>query len=329
MLMTSRLEQGSLVTVFGGSGFVGRHAVRVLAKDGWRVRAAVRRPDLAGYLQPMGAVGQIQPVQANVRYPASVQRALEGAAAVVNMVGILAKSGAQTFDGVHVAGARAVAKAAKDAGVKTLVHVSALGADRKSKGVYGRTKAAGEAAVLEQFPDAIILRPSVVFGPEDHFFNRFAGLAQVSPFLPLIGGGQTKLQPVFVDDVAAAVGAACAGKAKLGVVYELGGPDILTMRELLDMTQVWCGHARWYLRMPFWFAKLVALATVPLPNSLRPLTVDQVRMLQRPNVVSDAARQQGQTLAALGVAQPQSVTAVVPGYLERFQPHGQFAHYRG
>jgi uncharacterized protein YbjT (DUF2867 family) len=327
--MTSRLERGSLVTVFGGSGFVGRHAIRALAKEGWRVRAGVRRPDLAGHLQPMGAVGQIQPVQANVRFPASVLRAAEGAAAVVNLVGILAKSGAQTFDAVHVEGARAVAKAAKQAGVKMLVHVSALGADRNSKAVYGRTKASGEAAVLEQFPDAIILRPSLVFGPEDQLFNRFAGLAQVSPLLPLIGGGQSKLQPVYVDDVAAAIGAACAGKATPATIYELGGPDIVTLRELLDKTQAWSGHTRRYVRMPYWFAKLVALATLPLPNSLRPLTVDQVRMLQRPNVVSDAARQEGRTLAALGIAQPQSLAAVVPGYLERFQPHGQFAHYRG
>jgi uncharacterized protein YbjT (DUF2867 family) len=327
--MTSRLEWGSLVTVFGGSGFVGRHAIRALAKEGWRVRAGVRRPDLAGHLQPMGAVGQIQPVQANVRFPASVLRAAEGAAAVVNLVGILAKSGAQTFDAVHVEGARAVAKAAKQAGVKMLVHVSALGADRNSKAVYGRTKASGEAAVLEQFPDAIILRPSLVFGPEDQLFNRFAGLAQVSPLLPLIGGGQSKLQPVYVDDVAAAIGAVCAGKATPATIYELGGPDIVTLRELLDKTQAWSGHTRRYFRMPYWFAKLVALATLPLPNSLRPLTVDQVRMLQRPNVVSDAARQEGRTLAALGIAQPQSLAAVVPGYLERFQPHGQFAHYRG
>jgi uncharacterized protein YbjT (DUF2867 family) len=327
--MTTRLELGSLVTVFGGSGFIGRHAIRVLAKDGWRVRAAERRPDLAGHLQPMGAVGQIQPVQANLRFPASVHAAVEGAAAVVNLVGILAKSGAQTFDAVHVEGARAVAKAAKEAGVKMLVHVSALGADRKSKAVYGRSKAAGEAAVLEQFPQAIILRPSLVFGAQDQLFNRFAGLAQVSPLLPLIGGGQSKLQPVFVDDVAAAIGAACAGKTKAGTIYELGGPEIVTMRDLLDKTQAWCGHRRRYVRMPFWFAKLVALATLPLPNSLRPLTVDQVRMLQRPNVVSDVARREGRTLAALGIAHPQSLAAVVPTYLERFQPHGQFAHYRG
>ena len=231
--MPSRLEQGSLVTVLGGSGFVGRHTVRALARDRWRVRAAVRRPDLAGHLQPMGDVGQIHAVQANLRYPDSVRRAVDGADAVVNLVGILAKSGAQTFHAVHVAGARAAAKAAREAGVKTFVHVSALGANRKSNARYARTKAAGEAAVLEAFPGAVILRPSLVFGPEDQLFNRFAAMARFSPFLPLIGGGHTKFQPIYVGDVAAAVAAACAGQAKADTVYELGGPDVVTFRELL------------------------------------------------------------------------------------------------
>src|SRR5439155_266707 len=189
--MTSRLEQGSVVVVFGGSGFLGRHAVRALAGEGWRVRAAVRRPDLAGHLQPMGAVGQIQPVQANLRYPESVRRAVEGAQAVVNLVGILAKTGAQTFDAVHLAGARAVAGAARAAGAGTMVHISALGADRRAKSSYARTKAAGEVAVLQEVSGAVILRPSLVFGPEDELFNRFAAMAGYSPFLPLIGGART------------------------------------------------------------------------------------------------------------------------------------------
>jgi uncharacterized protein YbjT (DUF2867 family) len=195
--MISPLEQGSLVTVFGGSGYVGRHAVEALALDGWRVRAAVRRPDLAGHLQPMGDVGQIHPVQANVRFPDSVRRAVEGAHVVVNLVGILAKSGRQTFPAVHVAGARAIAVAAREAGAKTLVHVSAIGASAKSPAPYARTKAAGEAAVLKEFPNSLILRPSLVFGPEDQLFNRFANLARFSPFLPLIGGGRTRFQPVM------------------------------------------------------------------------------------------------------------------------------------
>jgi len=327
--MTSRLEQGSLVTVFGGSGFVGRHAVRALAADGWRVRAAVRRPDLAGHLQPMGAVGQIHAVQANVRFPDSVRRAVEGADAVVNLVGILAKSGRQTFRAVHADGARAIAEAARAAGAKTLVHVSAIGAEKRSKADYARTKAAGEAAVLERFPDAVILRPSLVFGPEDQLFNRFAALAGFSPFLPLIGGGRTRLQPVYAGDVAEAIAVACAGRAKPHTVYELGGPEVVTFRALLDKTMAWSGRRRLYLRLPFGLAKLGALLTLPLPNSMRPLTVDQIRMLQVDNVVGKLAEAEGRTLAGLGVEHPQTMEAVVPGYLQRFQPHGQFAHYRG
>ncbi len=327
--MPSRFEEGSLVTVFGGSGFVGRHAVRALARGGWRVRAAVRRPDLAGHLQPMGRVGQIHGVQANLRYPDSVRAAVEGAQAVVNLVGILARAGRQTFDAVHVAGARAAARAAREAGAKAFVHVSALGADRRSAARYARTKAAGEEAVLAEFPGAVILRPSLVFGPEDQLFNRFAGMARYSPFLPLIGGGKTRFQPVYVVDVADAIAAACAGKVRGGTIYELGGPEVVTFRQLLDNVQKWSGRKRRYLWLPFALAKLGALATLPLPNSMRPLTVDQVRLLQRPNVVSEAALKEGRTLAAFGIDKPHTMATIVPGYLERFQPHGQFAHYRG
>lgn len=327
--MISRLEQGCLVTVFGGAGFLGRHAVRALAAQGWRIRAAVRRPDLAGYLQPMGAVGQVHAVQANVRFPGSVARAVEGADAVVNLVGILAKSGRQTFEAVHVEGARAIAEAARAAGARSLVHVSAIGADKNSKASYARTKWAGEVAVRERFQDAVILRPSLVFGPEDQLFNRFAALAGYSPFLPLIGGGRTKMQPVYVGDVAAAIAAALAGKARPQTVYELGGPEVVTFRELLERTMVWSGRKRGYLRLPFWAAKLGALLTLPLPNGLRPLTVDQVRMLRVDNVVSKAAEAEGRTLAGLGVSPAHTMETVVPVYLERFQPHGQFAHYRG
>ncbi len=327
--MVSRLEQGSLVTVFGGSGFVGRHAVRALAAQGWRIRAAVRRPDLAGHLQPMGAVGQIHAVQANVRFPDSVARAVEGADAVVNLVAILAKSGRQTFEAVHVAGARAIAEAARAAGARSLVHVSAIGADKGAKANYARTKWAGEAAVLERFPDAVILRPSLVFGPEDQLFNRFAALAGYSPFLPLIGGGRAKLQPVYVGNVAAAIAAALGGKARPHTVYELGGPEIVTWRQLLERTMAWSGRKRLFLRVPFWAAKLGALLTLPLPNSLRPLTVDQVRLLQADNVVSKVAEAEARTLAGLGVVPLHTMETVVPVYLERFQSHGQFAHYRG
>jgi uncharacterized protein YbjT (DUF2867 family) len=321
--------QGRLVTIFGGSGFVGRHAVRALAKDGWRIRAAVRRPDLAGHLQPMGGVGQIQAVQANLRYPHSVAAVTQGADVVINAVGLLVKSGAQTFERVHVDGARAIARAARAAGALTLIHISAIGADPGSRGVYGRTKAAGEAAVLEEFPGAIILRPSIVFGPEDQFFNRFAGLAQMGPLVPLVGGGKTKFQPVYVGDLAKAVAAAAAGKAKPGTVYEIGGPDVQSFRQLLDKTQGWAGRHRGYARLPFWLAKTAAFLTVPLPNTLRPLTVDQVRMLQFDNIVSDQAKADGRTLAGLGITAPHSVDTIVPEYLERFQPKGQYAHYRG
>lgn len=318
-----------LATVIGGSGFVGRYGVRALARDGWRVRAACRRPDLAGFLQPMGRVGQIAPVQANLRYPASLAAVIQGADVVVTSVGVLAPVGRQTFDAIHVEGPRAVAKAAREAGVSRLIHISAIGADAKGKARYAQTKAAGEAAVLEEFPGAIILRPSIVFGPEDQFFNRFAGMARVAPLLPLVGGGVSKFQPVSVADLGDAIAAAAAGAGKPGTVYEIGGPEVLSFRQLLDKTQAWAGRDRGYLPLPFWLAKLQALLTWPLPNSLRPLTVDQVRMLQRDTVVSPEALAEGRTLAAFGITQPDSVEAVVPRYLERFKPKGQFAHYRG
>lgn len=327
--MTSMRGDGGLVTVFGGSGFVGRHAVRALAKSGCRVRAAVRRPDLAGHLQPMGAVGQIHAVQANLRYPGSVKAACAGADVVINLVGVLSPSGKQSFDAVHAAGARAVAKAAREAGVKRLIHVSAIGADRKSTASYARSKAEGEAGVLEEFPDAVILRPSIVFGPEDEFFNRFAAMARVSPLLPLIGGGKSRFQPVFVGDLATAIAAVAAGAGKSGQVYEIGGPEVLSFRQLLDKTQAWTDRRRGYLRLPFWLAKLQAMATAPLPNSLRPITVDQVRLLQTDNVVSEAAKKDGRTLEGLGIKAPHAAGSIVPAYLERFRTRGQYSHYRG
>lgn len=325
------IENGGnrLVTIFGGSGFVGRHTVRALAKAGYRIRAASRRPDLAGHLQPMGDVGQIQPVQANLRYPESVRRAVEGASVVINAVGILAPGGRQTFKAVHDEGARIVAEAARVAGAHRFVHVSAIGASASSASRYARTKAAGEAAVLTEFPGALVVRPSIVFGPEDEFFNRFAAMARISPFLPLIGGGLTRFQPVFVGDVAAAIAAAAGGAGTAGTVYELGGPEVVSFRELLERTLAYSGRKRGLLLLPFWLAKLQALATWPLPNSLRPITVDQIRLLKNDNVVSQQAAKDGRTLAALGIAAPQSIAAVVPGYLERFQPKGQYAHYRG
>ena len=226
-------NQETLVTVFGGSGFLGRNVVRALAKRDYRIRVAVRRPELAGHLQPLGRVGQIHAVQANVRYPASVEAAMRDSHVAINLVGILAEGGAQSFDAVQAKGAETVAKAAAAAGAR-MVHVSAIGADENSTSAYARSKAAGEKAVLAAVPSATILRPSVVFGPEDQFTNRFAALARMSPALPLIGGGATKMQPVYVGDVANAVAQAVDGKTKAGATYELGGPEVLTMREIME-----------------------------------------------------------------------------------------------
>jgi NADH dehydrogenase len=319
---------GKLATVFGGSGFVGRQIVWFLARRDYRVRAAVRRPDLAGYLQPMGVVGQVHGVQANLRFADSVVRAVDGADTVINAVGILAPEGAQTFDAVHVEGARRVAKAARDAGARRLVHISAIGADSASNSHYAQTKAAGEAAVLEEFPSAIILRPSIVFGPEDQFFNRFAALARISPVLPLVGGGRTKFQPVFSSDVGQAAANAAIDVGVPGTIYEIGGPEVVTFRDILHAVLRYSDRHRLLLPIPFWAMQLQALLTWPLPNSIRPITVDQVRLLKRDNVVSDAAKQDGRTLAALGVGEPASIDAIVPEYLERFKPQGQYASYR-
>lgn len=310
-----------LVTVFGGSGFVGRHVVRALARRGFRVRVAVRRPDLAGHLQPLGAVGQIHAVQANLRYPDSVKQAVAGAEIVINCVGILYETGRQKFDSVQARGAGAVAKAAAEAGAR-LIHISAIGADAASSALYAQTKAAGEAAVLKEAPDAVILRPSIVFGPEDDFFNRFAGLAQMSPALPLIGGGETKFQPVFVGDVAQAVMAAVEGRTKPGAVYELGGPAVKSFRDLMEFVLETTGRKRLLVPLSFGLARLQARFLQLMPKPM--LTVDQVELLRSDNVVSEAAKAEGRTLEGLGV-HPQSVEAVVPTYLWRFRRQGQFA----
>lgn len=318
--VTDRPVNDSLVTVFGGSGFLGRHVVRALAMRGYRVRVAVRRPELAGFLQPLGFVGQIQISQANVRYPESVARAVDGAEAVVNLVGVLAEGGRQSFDAVHAFGARSVAAATAAQGVP-LVHLSAIGADANSPSGYGRSKAAGEAAVRAAVPDAVIFRPSVVFGQEDEFFNRFAAMARLSPALPLIGGGVTKFQPVFAGDVAAAVLAAVDGKAKAGTTYELGGPEVRTFRELMELMLAEIGAKRVLVDLPFGLATLMAKLTQWAPGA--PLTVDQVEMLRSDNVVSQAAIAEGRTLAGLGLT-PTSLAVVLPTYLWRFRKAGQF-----
>ncbi len=314
-----------LVTVFGGSGFIGRHVVRALLKRGWRVRAAVRRPDLAGHLQPLGMVGWVQPVQANLRYRWSVDRAVEGADAVVNLVAILAESGRQRFDTIHSFGARAVAEATRNAGIGRLVHVSAIGADPESASDYARTKAAGEKAVFETIPAATVFRPSIVFGPEDKFFNRFAGMAPFTPALPLIGGGHTRFQPAFVGDVARAIADAVEGKAKGGTVYELGGPEVKTFRECMELMLKEIDRSRLLVPLPFPVAGAMASVLQHLPGKL--LTPDQLRQLKYDNVVSEAARREKRTFAGLGI-EPTSLASILPSYLVRFRPRGQFERSR-
>lgn len=311
-----------LVTVFGGSGFVGRHVVRALAKRGYRIRVAVRRPDLAGFLQPLGGVGQIQPVQANLRYPASIAAALKGATAAVNLVGILAEGGRQRFSAVQAEGAAAVARAASAEGISSYVHVSSIAADPASPSAYARSKAEGERATLAALADAVILRPSLIFGAEDRFFNLFAGLAQIAPALPLIGGGHTRFQPVFVGDVAEAVARALEGAARPGTIYELGGPDIRTLRELLEMMLHEIGRSPLLVPLPFALARLKASFLQLLPNPL--LTVDQVRLLETDNIVSEQAIAAGRDLAALGIV-PTTMAAILPSYLWRYRKGGQFA----
>jgi uncharacterized protein YbjT (DUF2867 family) len=316
----AQIPSDRLVTIYGGSGFVGRHLVRALAKRGWRIRVAVRRPDLAGHLQPLGVVGQIQPVQANLRFPDSVERAAEGSTAIVNLVGILYQSGAQRFDAVQVEGAEAVAKAAKKQGAR-LVQMSAIGADKDSKSNYGRTKALGEQAAFSEKRDAIVVRPSIVFGPEDDFFNRFASLARISPFLPLIGGGETKFQPVFVGDVAEAIAKAIEGEAKGGEIYELGGPEVRSFRELLELTLEQISRKRLLLPLPWTVARIQAFFMELMPKPM--LTRDQVTMLESDNVVSAEAVRAGRTLEGLGI-NPTAMRTILPSYLWRYRKAGQF-----
>ncbi len=320
-LLARPAPMSRLVTVYGGSGFIGRHVVRALARQGWRVRVAVRRPDLAGHLQPLGMVGQIAPVQANLRYPASVLRAAEGAEVVINLVGILHESGRQSFEAVQDFGARQVAQAARETGAR-LIHLSAIGADAQSDSAYARTKAAGEAAVFEARPDAGELRQTIEFGQEDDFFNRFAALSRLMPALPLIGGGHTRFQPVFVGDVAAAILKAVDEQGRPGTVYELGGPEVRSFRELMETMLAAIGRKRVLLPLPFGIADLQARLLELLPNPL--LTRDQVKLLAHDNVVSETARAEGRTLEGLGL-QAATLGAVLPGYLWRYRKAGQFS----
>jgi len=313
-------NQDTVVTVFGGSGFLGRHVVRTLAKRDYRIRVAVRRPELAGHLQPLGRVGQVHAVQANVRHPPSVDAAMRGAAAAVNLVAILSESGPQTFDAVQARGAATVAGVAQAHGAR-LVHISAIGADAQSPSHYARAKAEGEEAVLAAVPTASILRPSVIFGPEDHFTNRFAALARLSPMLPLIGG-DTRLQPAFVGDVARAVADAVDGRTRPGAIYELGGPEVLTMRQIWQIILSITERERLLVPLPFGLAKLKAAFLQFAPGDFK-LTPDQVTQLKIDNIVSDAARTAGLTFEGLGIT-PDSLEAVAPQYLWRFRAAGQF-----
>jgi uncharacterized protein YbjT (DUF2867 family) len=303
---------GRRVTVFGGSGFIGRYVVQRLAQQGWVVRVAVRDPAAALFLKPMGDVGQIVPMHADVCDPAAVAVALEGADVAINLVGILHERGRRTFQAVHADAPTELARAATKARLSRVVHISAIGADAKSDSRYAQTKAAGEAGLREHFAAATIVRPSIVFGPEDHFFNRFAGMARLAPALPLIGGGHTRFQPVYVCDIADAIMQALADPATRGKTYELGGPRIYTFRALMEYILAQIGRRRWLINLPIGLANFQAALVEWLPNP--PLTRDQVRQLGHDNVV----RADALGLAALGVkATP--LEAIVPTYLARFR----------
>ncbi|QGM46291.1 complex I NDUFA9 subunit family protein [Methylocystis heyeri] len=330
---TERVGTGRLVTVFGGSGFVGRHVVRALALQGWRVRVACRRPDLAFHLQPLGGPGQIAMVQANVRNPESLAAALRGAEAAVNLVGILAEGGKQSFSAVQARGARAVAEACKNAGISNLVHISAIGADPHSASAYARAKAEGEAAVLQTVPEAVILRPSVIFGPEDDFFNRFGTMARFFPAVPVVGAA-TRFQPVYVGDVARTVALALSGQTKKGAIYELGGPEVKSFESLVEYVLAVTERDRRVAKLSFSTGKLVAAISSLLtglslglyPKLLR-MTGDQVELLKYDNIVSNEAKAEGRTLEGLGIT-PETIEAIAPTYLYRYRKTGQYQDQR-
>jgi uncharacterized protein YbjT (DUF2867 family) len=315
-----------IVTLIGGSGFIGRHIVRALAKRGYRIRVACRRPDLAGHVQPLGTPGQVMPVQANVRFPASLAAACDGATAVINLTGVLFSSGAQSFEAIHVFGAEASAKAAKAAKAKVFIQMSALGADPASRSEYARTKAAGEAKAKAAFPGAIILRPSIVFGPEDNFFNQFAALSRLAPGLPLIGGGHTKFTPLFVGDLAEVIASLVDRDEASGQILELGGPEVFTFKQLMEFTLSTIGRKRLLVPVPWIIAKVMGIVMGYLPGA--PLTADQVKLLKTDNVVSEAAIREGRDLASLGIT-GQSIQGIVPSYLYRYRKAGQFTASKG
>jgi uncharacterized protein YbjT (DUF2867 family) len=307
----------SLVTIFGGSGLLGRYAVRAFGRAGWRIKVGVRHPNLAHFLPPMGQVGQILVSKADVTDMDAVAAAVKGADVVVNLVGILHPSGGQSYQSVHVDAARTIAKAAKAAGVGTLIHVSTMNINVDSLSAYARSKAEGEIALREEFPQATLIKPSLVFGPEDQFFNKFAGLARILPFLPLIGGGHTKFQPVFAGDVAAAIVKCAEDPATRGKSYELGGPAVYSFKDMLKVILRETGRKRLLVPVPFWLASIKAVFLQFLPGKL--LTPDQVKFLRTDNVVAPGAL----TLTDLGIA-PASLEAIAPAYLWRFRAKGQY-----
>ncbi|WP_135450107.1 complex I NDUFA9 subunit family protein [Tabrizicola caldifontis] len=313
-----------LVTIFGGSGLVGRYIARRMAKEGWRVRVAVRRPNEALFVKPYGVPGQVEPLACNIRDDASVRAMIQSADAVVNCVGILNAVGRNSFDAVHAEGAGRIARIAAAEGVQTLVHLSAIGADPASDSDYARTKGEGETAVLAAFPGAVILRPSIIFGTEDQFFNRFAAMARLGPILPVVGAN-TRFQPVFVDDVAQAAVKGVLGQAAPGI-YELGGPEVDTFRGLMHRMLAVIERRRAVVNVPFFLARIMAFGfdmvqalTLGLIEN-RVITRDQVKNLARDNVVSPGAK----GLTDMGIT-PTAMEAVLPEYLWRFRPSGQFA----
>ncbi|MEO1537539.1 MAG: complex I NDUFA9 subunit family protein [Pseudomonadota bacterium] len=315
-----------LVTIFGGSGFVGRYIAQRMARQGWRVRVAVRRPNEAHFVRPYGRVGQVEPILCNIRNEDSVRAALLGADAAVSCVGTFDAGGKNNFDAVQHEGAARIARLAASEGVSRLVHISAIGADIEGASRYAQSKGKGEAAILEAFSSAIIFRPSVIFGPEDQFFNRFAGMARTSPAIPLVGAG-TKFQPVYVDDVALAVQQAVLGEVPSGI-YELGGPDVETFRELIEQMLKTIRRRRLILSLPFWVGSTMGRVTgavSALTGGLapQPITVDQVKSLRQDNIVGDDAK----TFDDLGIV-PTSIEAVVPSYLWQFRPSGQYAELK-
>lgn len=313
-----------LVTIFGGSGFVGRYIARRMAKEGWRVRVAVRRPNEALFVKPYGDVGQVQPIFANIRDDASVAAAMQGSDAVVNCVGVLAERGANKFDAVQHEGAERIARIATAQGVSRMVHVSAIGANADGESDYAKTKGLGEQGVQQAFPNAVILRPSIIFGPEDEFFNRFSGMARLSPILPVVGP-DSEFQPVFVDDVAAAAVKGVIGEAAPGI-YELGGPDRMSFRDLMQVMLKTIRRRALIAEVPFFAARLMAWGldmgqkvTVGLVHNGM-LTRDQVKQLANDNVVTGAYP----GLSDLGI-EPTDMDAVLDTYLWQYRPNGQYA----